>query len=127
MDRAWPGRANANAETPRMLGPSAGHEGRCFLMPNGDIADPVLALSQGFDDRIDAVADDTEHMGRAPVDQRLDQDVRGVHVGAGRRRRLGYDLGLGLGGLRGRSRAGGGGDETRRGGDLKKNPGGPIR
>ena len=120
MDRARPGGADANAESSGMFGPSGGHEGRGFLMPNCDIADPILALSQGFDDRIDAVADDPEHVGCAPVDQRLDQDVRGRHIGAGHRRRLLRDIGFRFRGLSGRRGAWGGGGQAGRGGDLEK-------
>ena len=31
-------------------------------MPDADIANPVLALAEGFDDGVDAVADDAEGM-----------------------------------------------------------------
>jgi len=89
-------------------------------MANRDIVDPVLTLSQGLDDRVDAVADDPEHVSCAPVNQRLDQDVRGRHIGAVHRRRLLHDVGFRFRGLSGRCGAWGGGCQAGRGGGLEK-------
>jgi hypothetical protein len=66
MDRARTCRANANAKAASMFGPSGRHEGGGFLMPYADIPYPILAFSQRFYDRIDAVADDAKYVGRAP-------------------------------------------------------------
>src|SRR6202012_1478565 len=88
VDRAGPGGADANAKSPRMFCPSGGHEGGGLLVPDCDIANPILALSQGFDNRIDAVAHYSEHVGCAPVDEGLNQDIRGRYIPAGHRGRL---------------------------------------
>jgi hypothetical protein len=88
MDRAGAGRADTDAKAAGMFGPSGCHESRRLFMPHGDIPYLVLPFSQRLDNRIDAVADNPEHVGRAPVDHRLHKDVRSVHVCAWRRRRL---------------------------------------
>jgi hypothetical protein len=122
MDRARSGRADADAETAGVFGPSGGHEGCGFFMPNGDVTDPILALSQRFDNRIDAVADDPENMGRAPVDHRLDEDIRGIDIRSGIQRGLRGDTRFRLGSLRGRRCARSRGGEPDCGGCLKEAP-----
>jgi hypothetical protein len=72
MNRTRPRGADADPKATGVFGPSGRHEGGGFLMPDRDVADPILTLPQGFDDRVDAVANDPEYVGRAPVDQRLD-------------------------------------------------------
>ena len=52
------------------------------------IGDAVLPFAQCLDQRIDAVAHDSEHMGSTPRDQCLDQNVRRVQVIVEARRRL---------------------------------------
>src|SRR5690606_23510920 len=59
------------------LGVGAGGERGGLLVPHLDEADPVLARAQRLHDAVDAVAGDAEDGIDVPVDQRLDQDVRG--------------------------------------------------
>ena len=80
MDGARARRADTDAQPPGMLGEARRHERGRFLVAYADIADAVLALTQGFDDRIDAVTDNTEDMGRAPIDQSFDQNVGSVQL-----------------------------------------------
>jgi hypothetical protein len=72
-----------------VLGKAGGHKGCSLFVPDADIANPVLALAQRFDDPIDAIADDAEHMRGAPGDQGIDQDTgrRFVVAEGGRRLR----------------------------------------
>jgi hypothetical protein len=49
-----------------MLGEAGSHERRRLFVPDADILDAVSPLAQRLDDRIDAVADDAEGVGRAP-------------------------------------------------------------
>ena len=44
-------------------------------MPDRDVANPVLALAQSLDNGVDTVAHDAERVGRAPVNERLNQYV----------------------------------------------------
>src|ERR1700761_6087083 len=120
VDRAGPGGAYTNAEPSGVFRPSRGHEGRGFLMPNCDIADAILALSQGFDNRIDAVADYSEHMGCAPVDEGLDQDICGRYIRAGHRCRLTRNICFGLRRLGGGRGGWSGGWQAGRRGDLEE-------
>jgi hypothetical protein len=75
MDGAGACGSQAYAEAPGVLGKAGGHEGRGLFVPHADIANLVLALAQCFDDRIDAIADDAERVGRAPGDQGFHQDI----------------------------------------------------
>ena len=70
------------------VGKAGGHEGGGLFVPHWHKADAIPALTQSFDDRIDAVADDAEDVRRAPIDERLDQDIRGILVAVRERRRL---------------------------------------
>ncbi len=79
-----------------MLGEAARHEGGRLLVTDTDIANPVLAFAQGLDDRIDAVADHAEHVGRAPRAQGLDENVGGGRIIGEARGGLRRDLGCSL-------------------------------
>jgi hypothetical protein len=120
MDRAGAGRADADAKATSMFGPSGRHEGGGLFMPHGDITYLVLPFSQRLDNRVDAVADDPEHVGRAPVYQRLHEDIRGVQVGAWRGRRLRRNRSFRFRALRRGGCSRSGSHETRRGGDLEE-------
>src|ERR1700735_4102589 len=97
MDRAGPGGADAYAKPAGMFGKTRGHEGSGLFVADADVANPVLAFAQGFDQRIDAVADDAEGVGSAPIDQRLDDDIGGGLIGFERpRNRLRRDRRTGL-------------------------------
>src|ERR1700679_4165174 len=89
-------------------------------MPYTDVTYPILAFSQRFDDRIDAVTDDSKYMGCAPVDQRLNHYIRSIRVGAALRRRLRRNISFRLRRLRGRGHARSGGEEASRGCDLEE-------
>jgi len=67
------------------------HERGGLLVADADVANAILALAQGLDDRIYAVADNAEDVRRAPIDQSFDQDVRCVQVIARQRRWLGRE------------------------------------
>lgn len=71
---------------------SRGHERCRFLVPDRDVANPVPTLAQRLDDRIDAVADNTEGVGSAPVDQGLNQYVGSRHIAVGHWRGLLVDI-----------------------------------
>jgi hypothetical protein len=88
MDRAGTRCPNANAELSGMFGKTRGHKRSGFFMTNADIADLVLALAQGLDHGIDAVADDAESMRGAPGDQGVHDDIGGCRFPVEARRRL---------------------------------------
>src|ERR1700679_3394177 len=99
MDGTRTGGPHAYAESAGVLGVAAGHERSRFLVAHADVTDPVAALAQRLDQGIDAIADDPEYALRAPGDQRLDHNVRGIEVVAKCRARLTGDIRLGLGSL----------------------------
>jgi hypothetical protein len=72
-----------------VLGEACSHERGGFLMAHADVANTLLALAQGHDDRIYAVTDNAEDVRRAPIDQSFDQDVGCVQLVARHRRWLG--------------------------------------
>ncbi len=80
--------SQAYAQTSGVLGKAGGHEGCSLFVPDADIANPVLALAQRFNDRIDAIADDAERMRGAPGDQGIDQDIGSGLIAPERRSRL---------------------------------------
>jgi hypothetical protein len=63
-----------------MFGVAAGHEGSRLLVPHGDEANAVRAFAQGFDDGVDAVADQSEDIRDLPADQRVDENIRRVGI-----------------------------------------------
>jgi hypothetical protein len=103
VNRAGPGGSDAHAKPARVLRHAARHERGGFLMAHADIGDAVPPFAQSLDQRIDAVAHDSEHMGCAPCNECLDQDVRCVQVIVKARRRLRRNHGGNLGGARRRS------------------------
>ena len=51
-----------------------------FFVAHRNVPDAVLSLSERLDDRINAITDNTEDVGRAPIDQCFDQKVRGIQI-----------------------------------------------
>src|ERR1022692_1546550 len=83
MHGAWPGGRQTNAEFARVLRIPRGHEGSRLFVAYRDEADPILALAQRLDDRVDAVPDDAEDELNIPSDQRLNENVRGIELWIG--------------------------------------------
>ena len=77
VDAARAGGCDADAEATGKFGVAAGGEGRRLLVPYLDKADLVLALAEGFDDAVDAIAGNAEDGIDAPSQQGVDQNVAG--------------------------------------------------
>ena len=58
-----------------VLGKSARHESGSLFVSHRNVTDAVLSLSERLDDRINAITDNAEDVGRAPIDQCFDHDV----------------------------------------------------
>ncbi len=67
------------AELARELGVGARHEGRCLLVTHLDESDLFLALAQGFDDAVYAIARDAEYRIHPPLVQGFNEHVRRGH------------------------------------------------
>jgi hypothetical protein len=91
MDRARACRPDANGKASSVLGEARRHERRGLLVADADVANAILALAQGLDDRIYAVADNDKDVGRAPIDQGFDQDIGCVQLIARHGRWLGRE------------------------------------
>ena len=65
-------------------------------MTNGYVTNAVLAFAESFDQRVDAVADNTEDNLDAPGNQSIDDDVGCVVFGLNRGLRIFPDVGLAL-------------------------------
>src|ERR1700683_4823747 len=100
MYGAGPGRADADAQPPRVLRQTARQQAGSLLVPHADIANAIAALAQRLDDRIDAIADDAERVSRAPGNQGFHDDVGGIELIAESGVRLARDPRLGLRDLR---------------------------
>src|SRR3984885_541081 len=68
MDRPRTCRPNANAEAAAVLGEARCHKGGRLLVAYADVFNPILALAQGFDDRIYTVTNNARVGRRAPTD-----------------------------------------------------------
>jgi hypothetical protein len=66
MDRSRPCGADTDTET-AVFCKTRRNEGRDLFVAHGDIADAVLLFTQSFDNGINSITDDTEDMGRAPI------------------------------------------------------------
>ena len=69
MDRSRTSRSDTDTQASAVLGEARRHERSRFLVAYANVLDAVLALTQGFDDRIYTVTDYTEDMCCAPIDQ----------------------------------------------------------
>ena len=76
MRAAGAGGGEADAEAAGPLGIGRGHEGRRLLMAHLDEADAVLPRPERLHDAVDAVSGQAEDELDAPLDERLDEDVR---------------------------------------------------
>src|ERR1700733_15488375 len=65
-----------------MLRPATGHEGGGLFVPDPNVGDALASLSHCFDDRIDSVSDDPEHMAHTPRDQGVDQQICRCRIAA---------------------------------------------
>ena len=81
MDASGAGSRKAYAQSTRPLGISAGIECCRFLVANLDKPDPILARSERLDYAIDAITGKAKNRVDAPVEQSLDQDIRGGRRG----------------------------------------------
>jgi hypothetical protein len=64
INRPWASRSDTNAKASGVLGEAGGHECCGFLMADADVLNAILALAQGFDDRVYAVTDNAEDVCR---------------------------------------------------------------
>ena len=91
MDRPRTSRSDTDTQASGVLGETRRHECGRFLVAYANVLDAVLALTQGFDDRIYTVTDDTKDMCCTPIDQSFDQNVGCVQLIARGRRWLRCD------------------------------------
>src|SRR3954447_22441883 len=75
MNCAGPRSRKTNAQSPRVFRPSACHKSSCFFMTDADEVDTVLAPPQSVNYRVYAVADHSENVSDAPVNQMVHEDV----------------------------------------------------
>jgi hypothetical protein len=80
MDRPGAGGPDTHPQPPGMFGETSGHECRCLLVTDRNVPDLLLALSECFDDRVDAVADNPESVGHTPIDERFNNNIGGVLI-----------------------------------------------
>src|SRR6202161_3024729 len=78
MDSSRAGCSDTNSEPPGVFGETRSHECRSFFVTNWYVANLIAALTQRFNDRVDAVANDSKSVGCAPINQRFDNNVGSI-------------------------------------------------
>jgi hypothetical protein len=81
VDASGPGGRETHTEFAGPFCVSTGAERRCFLVPDLNETDSILARSQRFNDAVNTVPRNAEDGVDAPIDKGLDQNIAGVGGG----------------------------------------------